>query len=184
MSIWSELNYSNNSKRVQILHNIDDIYGSASITVGDWKLHKGTNYNGQWDSWYGPEGLRNTEDYDIDGLSKSIAGLSLSKIGMLPSASRILELRKNATVKCTNISSSCLPLKAPCLFNVIKDPCEQNNLADDYPEILEIMLETLSKHNETAIPPSNKPMDPRADPKFWDYTWTNFGDHSQFIIIT
>ena len=24
--------------------------------VGDWKLVKGTTYNGAWDSWYGPSG--------------------------------------------------------------------------------------------------------------------------------
>jgi len=35
----------------------------------------------------------------------------------------------------------------------------------------------LERFNATAVPPSNKPADPRADPRFWNYTWTNFGDY-------
>ena len=39
------------------------------------------------------------------------------------------------------------------------------------------MLEdTLDTYNSTAVPPGNVPIDPRADPKYWDYTWTNFMD--------
>ena len=29
----------------------------------------------------------------------------------------------------------------------------------------------------TEIPRGNKPIDPRADPKYWDYTWTNWFDY-------
>ena len=28
----------------------------------------------------------------------------------------------------------------------------------------------------TEIPRGNKPIDPRADPKFYNYTWTNWWD--------
>ena len=31
-------------------------------------------------------------------------------------------------------------------------------------------------YNKTAVPPGNKPIDPRGDPKFYDYTWTNWLD--------
>jgi len=37
---------------------------------------------------------------------------------------------------------------------------------------------SISEINATAVPPSNLPWDPRADPRFWDHTWTNFGDYS------
>lgn len=40
------------------------------------------------------------------------------------------------------------------------------------------MITQLEKYNETAIPPGNMPLDPRADPRLWDNTWTNFGDFS------
>ncbi|XP_073958542.1 arylsulfatase I-like [Choristoneura fumiferana] len=54
--LWQALSEDQPSARTSILHNIDDIFGSAAISVDKWKLHKGTNNNGAWDSWYGPSG--------------------------------------------------------------------------------------------------------------------------------
>lgn len=58
MNLWSALSEDTKSDRNEILHNIDDIYGSASMTMGEWKVHKGTNYKGfiyyiLWKIWYG-----------------------------------------------------------------------------------------------------------------------------------
>lgn len=47
INLWSALSDDMKSDRNEILHNIDDIYGSASLTMGEWKVHKGTNYKGQ-----------------------------------------------------------------------------------------------------------------------------------------
>ncbi len=63
-----------------------------------------------------------------------------------------------------------------CLFNVTADPCEMNNLAFDFPTVIRVMESTLNTYNSTAVPPGNKPIDTRADPKYWDYTWTNWMD--------
>ena len=38
------------------------------------------------------------------------------------------------------------------------------------------MEETLRMYKATEIPPGNKPIDPRANPKYYDYTWTNWMD--------
>ena len=38
------------------------------------------------------------------------------------------------------------------------------------------MEETLRMYKATEVPPGNKPIDPRADPKYYDYTWTNWMD--------
>lgn len=51
-NVWNALSENEPSDRSEILHNIDDIYGSASLTVENWKIHKGTTYNGMWDNWY------------------------------------------------------------------------------------------------------------------------------------
>lgn len=58
MSIWSALVTDGNSPRKTVLHNIDDIWGSSALTVDEWKLVKGTNYNGAWDGWYGMPEMR------------------------------------------------------------------------------------------------------------------------------
>jgi hypothetical protein len=44
--------------------------------------------------------------------------------------------------------------------------------------VLKNLIDRLADYNATAIPPGNQPMDPRADPQFWSYTWNNFGDYS------
>jgi hypothetical protein len=41
------------------------------------------------------------------------------------------------------------------------------------------MERTLEAFKATEVPPGNKPVDPRADPKFFDYTWTNWWDYYQ-----
>ena len=63
-----------------------------------------------------------------------------------------------------------------CLFNVTADPCELNNLVFTYPDVVRIMERTIEMYRATAIPPGNKPIDPRGDPKLYGYTWTNWLD--------
>lgn len=87
---WQALVDDKVTERKDILHNIDDIYGSAAVTVGDWKVIKGTNYNGTWDDWYGPAGERAENTYDVTGISNSLAGKSLAKLNMLPNKVKIL----------------------------------------------------------------------------------------------
>ncbi len=63
------------------------------------------------------------------------------------------------------------------MFNVTADPCEQNNVAFQYPTVITMLESTLDAYDSTAVPPGNKPIDPRADPRFWGYTWTNWMDY-------
>lgn len=58
-------------------------------------------------------------------------------MGKLANSVQMLQLRQEADVKCvgtetTNSAKKCQPLKEPCLFNIVKDPCEQRNLANVY----------------------------------------------------
>lgn len=136
MNLWPSLTRNTPSLRKEILHNIDDIWGSASLTVGEWKLLKGTNYNGFWDKWYGPAGNRQPSAYSVDALHQCAAGKAINKLNMIPSNDKIRELRMEASVECYLNNSNeteypeCRPLDGPCLFNVYDDPCELNNLAD------------------------------------------------------
>jgi hypothetical protein len=38
---WKALTEDLPSNRSSVLHNIDDIYGNAALTLGDWKMLKG-----------------------------------------------------------------------------------------------------------------------------------------------
>lgn len=93
------------------------------------RLLLGTTYSGSWDSWYGPSGRGYS--YNITLIANSPAGLALRSLGRLASTAQIEELRLQADVKCSTLPSvECKPLQSPCLFNVLQDPCETSNLAD------------------------------------------------------
>lgn len=88
-------------------------------------------------------------------------------------------MRNEATVTCNDKVpdvNNCNPLITPCLFDIVVDPCENDNLAEKYPNIVKFMLSKLKDYNITAVPPGNLPIDPKGDPIFFDHTWTNFGD--------
>lgn len=90
ISMWSVLNENLESNRMEILHNIDNIWGSSAIMMGKWKLIVGTNYNGQWDGWYGPEGDRSTASYSINDLMECKTAKALKSIGMMPKIAKIM----------------------------------------------------------------------------------------------
>lgn len=90
INVWNALSTDIASDRLEILHNIDDIYGNAAVTKGDWKLVKGTNYRGQWDNWYGPAGLRDTRDYDLNAIFDCSTGKALNNMRLLPNGPTIM----------------------------------------------------------------------------------------------
>ncbi|XP_058065389.1 arylsulfatase B [Anopheles bellator] len=179
VSVWKELNNGSPTNRIEVLHNIDDIWQSAALAVGNWKIVKGTHYNRTWDGWYGPSGTREEKAYALDAIIRGRTGRVLAELKMLPAKKQIIKLRREATVSCGegfHMANECNPLISVCLYDLEKDPCEYRNLADDYPHILQSLLARLADYNSTAIPPSNMKDDPRGEPSLWNYTWHNFGD--------
>nr|UNO37543.1 sulf1 [Psylliodes attenuatus] len=179
MTQWTALSEDEPSNRTEILHNIDDQYGNAAVTVGPWKLLKGTTYNGTWDGWYGPSGRKNY-NYSVPLVIHSPAGEALRHINRAPTVDQIRTMRHQATIECftsKSFENTCNLLEKPCLFNIEDDPCEFHNQAKSFPKIVENLLKVLNAYNKTAIPPGNLPLDPRGDPKYWNYVWTNFGDY-------
>lgn len=66
-------------------------------------------------------------------MTQSPAGQALSRLDLLPTTQEMRKIRSEATVECLNDQGKetiCRPLDKPCLFNIIIDPCEKNNLAD------------------------------------------------------
>lgn len=174
------------SPRVEVLHNIDNIWGSSSLMMdmfsSSWKLVLGTNYESQWDYWYGPAGNRSEFSYNINDLLTCSTAVALENLNLMPSVETILKLRRAATVECTNIEvEKCKPLEKPCLFNISNDPCEENNLAEKYPNIMNTLISRLNEFNASSIPPSNLPIDQRGNPKYHNYVWTNWGDFNNDI---
>ncbi|XP_013392220.1 arylsulfatase J-like isoform X1 [Lingula anatina] len=73
--------------------------------------------------------------------------------------------------KPANASTNCQPTNSPCLYHIVKDPCEYNNIANENPQLVAKMLTRLREFNATAVPPRNKPQDLRGLPIFNNGAW-------------
>ena len=58
-----------------------------------------------------------------------------------------------------------------CLFDLEKDPCEYNNIAEDHPQIVQFLMSRLHYYNSTAVEPLDQPGDPAADPALHGNVW-------------
>ncbi|XP_011505473.1 PREDICTED: arylsulfatase I [Ceratosolen solmsi marchali] len=179
LDVWNALKKNTQSPRKIILHNIDNIKNISAITVGDWKLIKGSSYNGKWDQWYGPSGR--DYDYDLNSIINTCpVAKALNKLGLKLNSKKILVLRSMATINCDleMVSKSpCNPMNSSCLINIRQDPCEKQNLASKFPTIVKQLEEELSKLNSSTVKPGNLQWDQRGNPGNWDHTWNNFGDY-------
>ena len=64
ISQWKSILYGQESRRRNLLHNIDDRAGYAALRQGNFKLVKGTTYEGNWDNWFGPSGRENGTSFN------------------------------------------------------------------------------------------------------------------------
>ena len=66
----------------------------------------------------------------------------------------------------------CDPSNSNCLFDLTRDPCELENLADRYPAMLNYLQEKIRMYNTTAALNVYKTIDPKANPDLWGGIWS------------
>jgi hypothetical protein len=115
----------------------------------------------------------------VTAVIHSLAGEALASLlsSTTPDEDEILQLRAESTVTCTVKvdATACNPVKSsdPCLFDLKTDPCETNNLASVYPEVIQELLGLVSKYEVTLVPQLNKPPDVEgSDPRKFNNTWS------------
>ena len=79
-------------------------------------------------------------------------------------------------------TKSCNNKTSPCLFNIAHDPCEYHDISEEHPNKVKLLLSRLQQYIASAVKPLNTPWDPAANPKFWDYTWTNWEDYPKPLL--
>lgn len=65
-----------------------------------------------------------------------------------------------------------IPKSVILLYNLKDDPAERNNLADQQPEVLRVMLQHYQRHNATKVTPFPKTRYSRADPVHYNGFWS------------
>ena len=144
---WQSLVNGEKLSRTDVLNNIDLIIGYSSYIKDGWKIVNGTTNNGSFDGWL------STVNENKFKLGRSYVNYLREKIhaffNITMEEHQILKLRNDATVNCNQLSDNnvqCTPLEDPCLFYIVDDPCEMNNLAKKFPEKLLEMEEHLEQY--------------------------------------
>lgn len=66
-----------------------------------------------------------------------------------------------------------------CLFDLVKDPCETTNIADDFPLIVKKLEKKLTKYWRTMQPQKKVFIDSKANPIYYNNTWYTWLDESR-----
>ncbi|GAB0100712.1 hypothetical protein DMENIID0001_167950 [Sergentomyia squamirostris] len=181
--IWPTLQKNLPSPRREIIHNIDPIDGYSSFYYNGWKYINGTTQNGMYDGWLGsgskyPNPLANSyaEVVRASDTWKSLSPFALRRL----TARSIKKIRNDAKVFCQQknpYSMGCNPLFGPCLFKIIDDPCELNNLITTFPMQAYLMKVMLNKEKANIVYPINRPSDYEAcNPDLYNGTFTWWQD--------
>ncbi|XP_065206165.1 arylsulfatase B-like [Planococcus citri] len=182
-NMWPVLKGDKDSEYDELIIQRDLVRGISALRKNNWKVVKGNTYKGLYDKWYGPTGREKNYSYNVTTISSSPVAETLTKHNFpIPSKEKMTEIRANITLSCDYCKGNetlCTPCTISsdkiCLFDVSLDPCEENNLAAKYPDVLANMTKIMSKY--VPVAPLNKPIDLRADPIRWNRTWVNWMDY-------
>lgn len=163
-----------------MITTLDNVEGFSSIISNNWKLVNGTTLSGLYDGFLGE-----VESFTLSPATYSSAILSstVSKVlselkspGSGLNATIINQMRRKLTTNCNaakNPYIECRPLEAPCLFNIVADPCELKNVADIYPQTVKNLVQRMKDIARAAIPSRRVPIDdPKCNPDLHLGTWT------------
>lgn len=173
---WKYLaNNQGNPQRYEIVTAMDNILGYSGLIQGKWKLVNGS-LNRLYDFHLGAiQEFPISEENYIEAVISSPAHQALKRQNTLD-PTKIVELRKNSKIHCNekdNPFTFCEPQLAPCLFNIIDDPCEMKNLATVYPQTMREMQERLYNIVKYSTPARRiQYKDPRSNPIYHKGTWS------------
>ncbi|CAO1410934.1 unnamed protein product [Diamesa serratosioi] len=186
---WPTISQGKPSQRNEFVYNIDPIFGFGALMVDGFKIVNGSLADGEYDRWLGDSGnasilsFENYTELVLESVvSKSIR--AIQKESQHLTVKIITNLIKSATVTCGNNKNNhqCDLKNGPCLFNIIEDPCEQNNLAQTNPSQMTIMLNKFSEWTSKVVPSRRKPSEPASNPTNFNGNWNWWQpDSPQFL---
>lgn len=154
VSHWSQMRGKNKTvSRNEMLHNLDDEWGVSAIRVGHYKLVSGTVFGGKFDGWFLPPGE-----------SFFSSNNTFEHLPLVVNCSRSGQA-SGSIVPCD------LTVDQFCLFDLSRDPCEQDNIASSLPTVVNELQTRLAKYNASATRQLNVPADPIANPVHHGYYW-------------
>jgi hypothetical protein len=150
--------------------NVDNVFNYSAIINETWKIVKGS-LDPPTDGWISNRSsLRVPWAYPLNVLlSRTNSALS----GLAPPLSfqKINDIQKSVQVNCRGSGFPCLPRSAACLFNIFDDPCEENNLANDEPIVLNEMKLIFNDWLSRTAHSNRKKADTASNPNNFGGVW-------------
>lgn len=175
---WKSLLDLEPPQRTGFLINLDQRDKYAAIREGNFKLVRGVANGGTHDKWYPLLGnvTWNTTKAREACETSTVADV-LERAGKHPVCGSGPDAYATL-VTCgeRNPARKCNAKKSACLFDLSTDACEYNNVADQYPEVLERLTRKLARYEAESLPPGNLPLDPRSNPALQDGLWASWDD--------
>ncbi|XP_077515245.1 arylsulfatase B-like isoform X2 [Amblyomma americanum] len=168
--MWKSLSRGLPSPRVEMVYNYDEwILNASGIRHDDYKLVlDGTRlYNLRYPV---PGGNRPYDDLD-KLLAQSRAAKTLRRFYGTKDLNLPKNWRKTATLKCGKVKENFSEMDSVYLFDIVKDPCELNNIATSHPKIVEALKQRIASYAAVAVPPLTAPKDPAGFPEYHNGTW-------------
>ncbi|XP_077512469.1 arylsulfatase B-like [Amblyomma americanum] len=168
--MWKSLFKGRRSPRTEILYNYDNVFANTSaLRNSRYKLVlDGTRvFNLRYPA---PGGNRTVDDLDRLMVQSTAADvlrkLYRRNVRFSKGWRRKSELTCGKRVK-QNFSSN----TSVYLFDVVKDPCELNNLADSHQNVVASLKKRIDFYRAAAVPVRNKPTDPAGFPENNNGIW-------------
>lgn len=135
------------------VETFEEVYGVTGLLLNGYKWINGSALNGKADTWLGTNDHSdvNKEIY-FDEVLNSKTGKALRRFNLGLKSQEMEKIREDVRVKCKGIKTECDPLKAPCLFDIDNDPCEENNLANTHTKIMKEMEEEFKRRLKLVVP--------------------------------
>lgn len=113
--------------------------------------------------------------YNIEELITSPTWQALQQYSPDPNLKyKVRKLRQDSKVMCDHNFAQVPNCTAdsPCLFNILDDPCEQDNIANLYPKFVYFIEKLIESYERTGVPDTPLISDPASNPEFFNNTWS------------
>ncbi|XP_077513067.1 uncharacterized protein LOC144124306 [Amblyomma americanum] len=173
LDMWEHLSTGAPSPRTEMLYNTDTLDPKSTVTAIRNSRYKLVLDRTEEDNGRYPTAGGRRPHNDLDRLLvQSTAAAVLRDLYKTDRLRFPRSWRRRATLTCgRSIGKNFSPDDAVFLFDIIKDPCELNNLAESLPEVVSDLMRRIDAYRAEAVPMGNKPSDPAAFPELHNGTW-------------
>ncbi|XP_075559602.1 arylsulfatase B-like [Dermacentor variabilis] len=181
LDMWDYLSNGTGSARTELVYNIEPLepQESSVAAIRDTQYKLVLDPTGADNDRYRTTGGRRPFN-DLDELlARSKAAEALRRFYNTDSLTFPKDWRQRATLTCgDNTTENFSPDDKVFLFDIAKDPCELNNLAEEHPDIVSTLKKRLDYYRSVATPSLNKPVDPASFPENHNGTWAPWVESS------